>query len=134
MLLSDDEKLKILFQGGLEHLPAACVSMLQLAAAGAPKPTRTVRALQQLLDARLTSLLRLVALHLNARRTGAPPPAGQLSHHQAVHRLTTLCAALDRAPPLMVSGQRLSLREWLRERFELTVRAEPAARLDSTYR
>ena len=120
-LLADVRKLKVLFDGGLDHQPAACVPMMQLAAAGCARPAVVVRQLQAMLDARLISLLRVVALHLNARRNATPPPDTQLTHHQAMHRLCVLCAALDKAPMLAVGGERFSLREWMRERLELAV-------------
>jgi len=118
-LLADDDKFKMLFQAALEHTPLACVPMLQLAAAGSARPAQAVHAMLRSIDDRVTILLKLVALHLHEKRTASTPAQAQLTHHQATHRLATLCSALDCAPPLLVSGGVFSPREWLRERFEI---------------
>ena len=116
-----------LFSAALQARPSDCLPLLQLAANGTV-PLPLLESCLGQLEARLGYLLDLVTAHLSANRQYARPPDGP-DMATATQQLTTLAAALDRAPLLELARARLSLREWLREHLEAKLHKDVGATL-----
>ena len=67
------------------------------------------------LGERICELMKALTEHFRVQRA---EPSLAMAAGDASHQLTTLCKALDRAPPLVAGNTRVNLQSWLREVVE----------------